>query len=162
MVAVRGNVSPCLMNLALWHEDVWGSGCMAPIIFTMALDGSSQLHDSGRSTARGKAPGAYWIGEGAGSRAGLDSVPWIELRPSSPHPVYTDILSWLSDVGHTLLNGRTKTMHVGLILRNERGRRKPAHGSGYSDWLRARRPRGRSSSSSSDIARPTVGSIQPI
>jgi hypothetical protein len=32
-------LSPCLINLALCHEDIWGSGGIAPSFLTSTLDG---------------------------------------------------------------------------------------------------------------------------
>jgi hypothetical protein len=54
------------------HEDVWGSGGIAPPFLTSALDGG-QLSASrlGCFSPGEIAPGTHWIGGWVGPRAGL-------------------------------------------------------------------------------------------
>jgi hypothetical protein len=68
----------------------WGSGGIAPRIFTSSLDGveSSALHPN-HFTPRGRAPSTHWIGGWVGPRAGLDAVvKWLIRSPcrDSTHP----------------------------------------------------------------------------
>jgi hypothetical protein len=55
-------------NKALCHEDIWGSGGIAPPIMTLALDGevSGQLHAPGEQTSCTR-----WIGGWVSPRASL-------------------------------------------------------------------------------------------
>jgi hypothetical protein len=80
----------------------WGSGGIAPRIFTSALDGEWLASRPGSFTPREKAPGTHWIGGWVCPRAVLDAVvkrkipsPRRESNPRTPivQPVaqpYTD------------------------------------------------------------------------
>jgi hypothetical protein len=55
-------VSLYLINQAIHHEDIWGSGGIAPTVFTLALDGSEwsvscPSHFTPREIALGKEAG---------------------------------------------------------------------------------------------------------
>jgi hypothetical protein len=59
--------------LPLWHEDVWGSGGIAPCILTSALHGSERLASRLDLLIPGlRSVGTHWIEGWAGLRAGLD------------------------------------------------------------------------------------------
>jgi hypothetical protein len=82
----------CLINKALCHEDIWGSGGIAPPFLTSALDGGEwSASRPYRIIPRERAPGTHWVGGWVGPRAGLDAVeekhfalPGIEPGASSP------------------------------------------------------------------------------
>jgi hypothetical protein len=70
-----------------------GSGGIAPIILTSAVDGEEwSASRPGRFTFGETAPSTHWIEGRVGPRAGLDAMekrkiltlPGIEPRPSSP------------------------------------------------------------------------------
>jgi hypothetical protein len=83
-------------ELALCHEDLWGSGSRAPAILTSALDGV-EWSDSrpSRFSSEARALSTNWMGGWMGPRAVMDSMqerkkfapPGIEPRSSSPYPV---------------------------------------------------------------------------
>jgi hypothetical protein len=53
----------CLINLGLFHEDVWGSGSIAPLYFTLALDvGELSTSHTGCFIPEERVPGTHWIG----------------------------------------------------------------------------------------------------
>jgi hypothetical protein len=58
-------LSLCLISSALCHEDIWGSGGIAPPFLTSASCPC-------RFTPGERAPGTHWIGGWVGSRAGLE------------------------------------------------------------------------------------------
>jgi hypothetical protein len=69
-------LSLCLINQPLCHEDIRGSGCIAPPFLTSAVDGaewSASCPD--RFTPGERAPGTHWIGGWVGPGAGLDAIP---------------------------------------------------------------------------------------
>jgi hypothetical protein len=86
---VKLKLSLCLINYALRHENVWGSGGIAPVFLTSALDGASR---PGRFITTEKAPlhigwEAWWAWEPVWTpsrREILFPLPGIKLRPSSP------------------------------------------------------------------------------
>jgi hypothetical protein len=52
-----------VLNSALFHDDIWRSGVIAPPFLTSALDGDEWSNSCpGRFTRRGKIPGTHWIG----------------------------------------------------------------------------------------------------
>jgi hypothetical protein len=72
---------------------IWGSGGIAPLFLTLALDeGEWSASRSGRFNPGERARGAHWIGDWVGPRASLNAVhkrkilplSGIEPRPSSP------------------------------------------------------------------------------
>jgi hypothetical protein len=87
-------LSLCLVNLTTRHEDVWGSGGIAPPFLALWLDGGEwPTSHPFRFTPTERAPDIHWIGGRVGPRAGLDAVNrkmstlGIEHPPSSPLPV---------------------------------------------------------------------------
>jgi hypothetical protein len=88
-----------MFNRAPRHEDVLGSGDIAPSFFNSALDGGEwSASQTGRFTPRERDPGTHWIGGSVGSRAGLDAVvkgkvPSHHRQSKSDNPAvsrYTD------------------------------------------------------------------------
>jgi hypothetical protein len=64
-----------LINCALGHEDLWGSGGIAPPFLTSAQDiGHRQVSRTGWVTPGGRAPGTHPIGGLVGPRSGQDTV----------------------------------------------------------------------------------------
>jgi hypothetical protein len=93
----------CLMNHALRHKDVWGSGGIAPPFLTSALDGGELSSPCpGHFTF-----GTHWRGGWVGPRTGLDAVEYRTIsrshRESNPgYPVRTPSLYWPSYPGSYL------------------------------------------------------------
>jgi hypothetical protein len=59
----KANLSLCLTNYALRHEDVWGSGCIEPGFFTPAIVGGEWSYSRpGRFTPEERPIGTHWIG----------------------------------------------------------------------------------------------------
>jgi hypothetical protein len=79
---VKVKLSLWLINSALCHEDVWGSGCIAPPFLTLALDGGewSTLHPS-RFTPGEIASSAYWKKGRMDPRASLNTVQMRKILP---------------------------------------------------------------------------------
>jgi hypothetical protein len=65
-------LSLCLINSAPCHEDVWGSGDIAPPLLTLVLDGGEWSASCRLLYPQGKSP--YWIGGLVGPRASADTV----------------------------------------------------------------------------------------
>jgi hypothetical protein len=71
---------------------MWGSGDIAALFLTSALDGGDwSASRPGHFTPGERFPGNHWIGGCVGRRAGLDAVeeknlalPGVETGPSSP------------------------------------------------------------------------------
>jgi hypothetical protein len=90
-VLKKVKLSVCLINWALCHEDIWGSGDIAPPFLTSALDGDEwSASRPGCYTPGEVAPNTHWIGGWVGPRAGLNAVEkrkscyaGNEPRPSS-------------------------------------------------------------------------------
>jgi hypothetical protein len=83
----KKKLSLCLINEALCHEHVWGSGGIAKPFLTSALDGcewSASL--LGCFNPREIFPGNHWIGGWMGLRACLEFVNKRKIlpRPSNP------------------------------------------------------------------------------
>jgi hypothetical protein len=95
----------CLINQALYHEDVWGSGTVAPPFLTSALDGGEwSASRRGRFASGETAHGIHWIGGWKGRRADLDTVeqrrislPCHKLNPG--RSARRQSLYWLSYLG---------------------------------------------------------------
>jgi hypothetical protein len=69
------NLSFSLINWALFHEDVWGSGGTASPFLTTAVGGGEWSASRPRRFIHGeRARGTHWIGGRMGPRAGLDAV----------------------------------------------------------------------------------------
>jgi hypothetical protein len=92
-VQCKVKLSLCLINYALCHEDIWGSGCIAPPFLASALDGGEWTAlRSGRVTPGERPPGSHWIGAERATelvwalwrREKSWSLPGIQPRPSSP------------------------------------------------------------------------------
>jgi hypothetical protein len=82
---------------ALCHEDITGSGGIAPLFLTSVLDRDEwSVPRPGRLTPGKRASGTHWIGGKVGPRAGLDAVQkrkGLSLEEIEPQPVtclYTD------------------------------------------------------------------------
>jgi hypothetical protein len=75
-----------LLGEALCHEDKWGSGGLAPLFLTSALDGDEwSAPHHGRFTPGVKAPGVRRIGSWVGPRADLSAVKtMLQYRESKP------------------------------------------------------------------------------
>jgi hypothetical protein len=72
---VKVKLSLCLINYALCHEDLWGTGVITPPFLTSAPDaGERSASRLGRFTPREIAADNHWIGGWVGPRAGLDVV----------------------------------------------------------------------------------------
>jgi hypothetical protein len=72
---VKGKVVPVLDYLSTNHEDVWGSGGIAPPFLTSALDGDVwSASCPGRFTPSEIVPGAHWIGGWMGPTTSLDTA----------------------------------------------------------------------------------------
>jgi hypothetical protein len=72
---IKVKLSLCLINSALCHEDICGTGGIAPPFLTSALDGGEwSASRTCHFTPGEKAPGTHWIGGHVGPRAGLDAV----------------------------------------------------------------------------------------
>jgi hypothetical protein len=70
----------CLINSALRHEEVRGSGDIAPPFFTSALDGGVSLSSRpGHFNPRKTAPGIHCIGGWVGPTADLDAMDWRKI-----------------------------------------------------------------------------------
>jgi hypothetical protein len=72
-----------MLNSASYHEDVWGSGCIAPPFLNSSLDRDEWSASSPKPRQlypRGKRPDTHWIGGCVGPRAGLGAM---ELRTIS-------------------------------------------------------------------------------
>jgi hypothetical protein len=66
----------------LCHEDMWGSGGIAPPFLASALDGGGwSASCPGLFTSGERAPGTHWIGLWVGLRAGLDVVEKLRSCP---------------------------------------------------------------------------------
>jgi hypothetical protein len=77
-------LSLCLINQAPRHEDIWGSGGIAPPYFTSILDGGEwSASRPFRFTPREIAPRAHWIGGWVGPRVDLDAVEKGQILPLS-------------------------------------------------------------------------------
>jgi hypothetical protein len=63
----------------------WGSGGIAPLILTSALDGGEwSASRPGRFTPRERAPSTHWLGGWVGPRAILDAE--VKRKIPSPPP----------------------------------------------------------------------------
>jgi hypothetical protein len=91
-VVKKSKVVLALNYYAPRHEDVWGTGGIAPSFLTSALDGGEwSASNPGRFTPGERAPGTYCIEGWVGSGAGLDIVkkrkifcPAGNLSPGRP------------------------------------------------------------------------------
>jgi hypothetical protein len=79
-----------LIKQATRNEDVLGSGDIAPLFLTVAVNGGEwSTSRPGRFTPGERAPGTHWIGGWVDLRAGLDdqekkkflTQPGLESRP---------------------------------------------------------------------------------
>jgi hypothetical protein len=86
-----------LINWELHHEDIWGSGGIAPLL-TSALDGCEwPVSHLCSFTPRKTAPGTYFIGGWVGPQASLDVMekrkfflPLLGIKPFLfSHPAHT-------------------------------------------------------------------------
>jgi hypothetical protein len=76
------NLSLRLINWELCHEDIWGSGGVAPPFLTSALHGGERSTSRpGRFAYGERAPGTHWIGGWVGSRACLEAVEKRQILP---------------------------------------------------------------------------------
>jgi hypothetical protein len=74
-VKKKVKLSLCVFNSTLCHEDVWGSGGIAPPFLTSALDGGERSASlPGRFTFGEGTSGTRWIGGWVGPRSGLDTA----------------------------------------------------------------------------------------
>jgi hypothetical protein len=67
---VKEQLSLCLTNWALRHEDVWGSGRIDPRILDLGTSWSGQLYAPAALPPGEISPGTHWVGP----RTGLDDV----------------------------------------------------------------------------------------
>jgi hypothetical protein len=75
---IKGKVDPAL-NYALWHENIWGNGGIAPLFLTSALDeGEWSASLLGRFTPR------YPLDKRLGGEEKILSLPEFEPRSFSP------------------------------------------------------------------------------
>jgi hypothetical protein len=75
------------VKLSLCHEDIWGSGGIAPPFLTSALDwGEWLVQRIGHFTLGETTPGTHLIGGSVGPRAGLDDVMRKILHCREPNP----------------------------------------------------------------------------
>jgi hypothetical protein len=85
----ESKVNPMLNNQALYYEDIWWSGDIAPQFLTSALDGGEQSASHlGCFTPRERAPGSHWIEDWVGPIVGRPeknffTLPEIDPRLSS-------------------------------------------------------------------------------
>jgi hypothetical protein len=64
-----------LINYALFHKHIWGSGGIAPTFLTSALDeGVWSASRSYRFTPGERLPGTHWTGGWVGPRTCLDAM----------------------------------------------------------------------------------------
>jgi hypothetical protein len=74
-IKIKVNLSLCLINQALCHQDIWGSGGIAPPFLTSSLDGGVwSASRPGRFTLRERVRSIQWIGNWMGPRAGLEGI----------------------------------------------------------------------------------------
>jgi hypothetical protein len=98
-----------IMSLAPRHEDVWGSGGIAPPFLTLVRDGGEwSTSRPCCSTLGHKAPGTYLTGGWVGLRASLDAMGKRKIsyicRESNPGcPVCTQFLYRLSYPAHLIM-----------------------------------------------------------
>jgi hypothetical protein len=72
---IKVELSPCLLNYSLLHEDLWGSVGIAHPSLTSALNGGEwSASRRGRFTPGVRASSTHWIGGWVGPRGGLDAV----------------------------------------------------------------------------------------
>jgi hypothetical protein len=63
-----------VLSQVLRHEDVWGTGGMAPLFLISALNAEWSASRPSRITPGERGQGTHWIGGWMGPRAGLDAV----------------------------------------------------------------------------------------
>jgi hypothetical protein len=72
---VKIELSLCLINYALCHEDIRGRGAIAPPFLTSSLNGSEWSASRPSRFSPGESDhGTHWIGDCVGTRADLDDV----------------------------------------------------------------------------------------
>jgi hypothetical protein len=65
----------CLINYELYHEDICGSGGIAPPSLVLAIDGDDwSASRSCRFTPEDITPVTHWRGGCVGSKVGMDAV----------------------------------------------------------------------------------------
>jgi hypothetical protein len=75
-------VTLCFINFAICHEDIWGSGGIAPPFLTSALDrGEQSASHSGSFIPRERAPGTHWIEGCVGPGASLGIMEKRKILP---------------------------------------------------------------------------------
>jgi hypothetical protein len=90
--------SLCLINEALYHYNIWGSGGIAPPFLTSTLVGSEWSASCPSACTPGEtAPVTHWIGGWLGPRASLDTVEQgkklLPLQEKYPgHPALSSLL----------------------------------------------------------------------
>jgi hypothetical protein len=64
-----------VIPVPIHHEDIWGSGSIAPPFLTLALDAGEQSASCPCCfVPRERSPGTHWIGGWMGPGASLDAV----------------------------------------------------------------------------------------
>jgi hypothetical protein len=90
-------LSLCLVNSALCHEGILGSGGIAPQFLTSALDAEWSASRPDCFTPGERAPGTHWIGGWVDPRAGFDAVEKTKIlhsrewNPGRPARRITDL-----------------------------------------------------------------------
>jgi hypothetical protein len=74
-------LSLCLINEALCHKDIWGSGCIDPRFLDLSTSSGGEWSASrpGHFTAGERAPSTHCVGSWVGPRAGLADVEKIKF-----------------------------------------------------------------------------------
>jgi hypothetical protein len=84
----------CLIDSAPRHEDIWGSGGIAPTLTSELKGDERSASRPGRFTSGDIAPGTHWRGGRVGHRAGLDAMKGFAPdgnRTPATQPVPTEL-----------------------------------------------------------------------
>jgi hypothetical protein len=104
----QDEVTPCLINQAPRHDDVWGNACTAPPFLNSTLDGGNWLDTRpGHFTPAKREPTIHCVRGWVGPRAGLDAVKnsktsCLSSESNSGHPARSPSLYRLSYSGSLL------------------------------------------------------------